>query len=93
MFLTYTIYLLIIFLLAVSVKVSIMNNSQKESATNRTLALQEQLQQELNTKKWIIQKLKLLEDLNMSLKQNIFKILNDMLILQKEFAKNNNALE
>ena len=93
MFLTYTIYLLIIFLLAVSVKVSIMNNSQKESATNRTLALQEQLQQELNTKKWIIQKLKLLEDLNMSLKQNIFKILNDLLILQKEFAKNNNALE
>lgn len=93
MFLTYTIYLLIIFLLAVSVKVSIMNNSQKESATIRTLALQEQLQQELNTKKWIIQKLKLLEDLNMSLKQNIFKILNDMLILQKEFAKNNNALE
>ena len=70
-----------------------MNNSQKESATNRTLALQEQLQQELNTKKWIIQKLKLLEDLNMSLKQNIFKILNDLLILQKEFAKNNNALE
>jgi hypothetical protein len=66
-----------------------MNNSQQESATNRTLALQEQLQQELNTKKWIIQKLKLLEDLNMSLKQNIFKILRDMLILQKEFAKKN----
>lgn len=66
-----------------------MNNSQKESATNRTLALQEQLQQELKTKKWIIQKLKLLEDLNMSLKQNIFKILRDMLILQKEFAKKN----
>jgi hypothetical protein len=83
------IYLLVFLLIIVSVKVFYFTITDGKIMLENNAVLQKQLHSELLKQENINQKLKLVVDLNQTLKHNIFKLFKDMMAFNKLVLKNN----
>lgn len=87
MALAISIYVLLFFLVICSVKVFYEILANRIVAEQEYSSLQNQLIKELNKQKIICQESRLVEDLNNSLMQRLFKIVSDLLLVKEYILK------
>ncbi|WP_250434649.1 hypothetical protein [Hanstruepera flava] len=77
------IFILVLVVSVYAFKTFVSTIAENSKGQEICLVLQSSLQDEIQKQKSIKQKLKLVEDLNCMLKRNIFKIIKDILEIQK----------